>query len=106
MGVKYEHPEDGASRQVPFEGVRFVACCDCGLVHTHTYAVEPHPTLKGKGVVVERIWRNNRATAQIRRKMARDNDIIAEPKSNVYMIMPRIVHKKRRHKVVAKYEPY
>lgn len=38
-----------------------MACCDCGLVHRMRFRV------KGSTLVIQG-WRDNRATAQIRRK--------------------------------------
>jgi len=38
-----------------------MACCDCGLVHTIKFKIEG-------GVISWQVWRNNRATAAMRRK--------------------------------------
>ncbi len=103
--MKYRQAKPGDKSVIPFEGVRHVACCECGFVHRYVYAVEPHPTRKGKGVIVQYAYADNRATAQIRRKLARDGDIGVLPKSNVYVIMPRINARQRRRRVNARFDP-
>ena len=37
------------------------ACCDCGLVHRMRFKV------RGKNLIIMKFWRDERATAQIRR---------------------------------------
>jgi hypothetical protein len=53
------HSEEGFS--VPSGKLYRIACCDCGLVHDFVFVA-------GKGVVGIAARRNNRATAQRRRK--------------------------------------
>lgn len=99
MGVKYRKGEKGDKSIVPFEGVRLVACCDCGLVHRHVYAVEDKK-------IVQRTYRDDRATAGIRRGMAKRGEIVAERDANVYVILRRIVQRRKRRRLTAIYEPY
>lgn len=61
-GKKYYQVKEGELRITP----RFIdiACCDCGLVHTVRFRVQR----KGeRNVITRRTWRNERATAAIRR---------------------------------------
>lgn len=95
--VKYTEGR-GEPRPVPFEGVKLAACCDCGLVHRHTYKVE-------NGKIMETVERDDRATAGIRRGMANRGEIIAERKANVYVIPRRIVQRGKRKRFTATYEP-
>ena len=97
--MKYRKGIFGDKSIMPFEGVRMVACCDCGLVHKHVYTVENKK-------IVQRTYRDNRATAGIRRGMVKRGDIIAERKANVYVIMQRIQRKRKRGRLNVKYEPY
>lgn len=97
--MKYRQGKDSDVTIVPFEGVRFVGCCDCGLVHTHIYSVENQR-------IVERVVRNNRATSNMRRAMAKRGEIVAEHEANVYVIMPRIRRRRKRGRLDVKYEPY
>lgn len=60
MGT-YEQPVEGEWVQPVRRGYR-MACCDCGLVHTMDFRVS-------KGRTQFRVFRNNRATGQIRRWM-------------------------------------
>jgi hypothetical protein len=96
-GVRYKEGR-GDPRPVPFVGVKKVACCDCGLVHRHTYKV-------WSGKIMETVVRDDRATAGIRRGMANRGDIIAERKANVYVIPRRIVQRRKRKRFTATYEP-
>jgi hypothetical protein len=59
--VKYRQREDGEGFEVPSGKVYRIACCDCGLVHDFVFVA-------GRGVVGVAAKRNNRATAQRRRK--------------------------------------
>jgi hypothetical protein len=97
--MKYRKGEWGDKYTVPFEGVRLVACCDCGLVHKYVYTVENKK-------IVQRVYRDNRATAGLRRGMAKHGDIIAERKANVFVIMLRIRRKRKRGRLNVTYEPY
>ena len=87
-GVRYRDG-DGKPKPVPFFGVKLAACCDCGLVHRHTYAVVD-------GKIMETVERDNRATDGIRRAMAKRHEIVAEREANVYVIMQRIRRKRKR----------
>jgi hypothetical protein len=98
VGLKYREGKRGDKSIVPFEGVRMIACCDCGLVHKHIYSVED------KKVVV-RTYRDDRATAGIRRAMAKRGDIVAERKANIYVIPRRIVRRRKSKRFTATYEP-
>lgn len=57
--MPYEKPEAGEWVQPIEDGYR-LACCDCGLVHTMDFRVH-------QGRAQFRVWRNSRATAQLRR---------------------------------------
>lgn len=50
----------------PVEEGYKMACCDCGLVHKMDFRIEA-------GRVQLRAFRDNRATAQVRRRMARED---------------------------------
>lgn len=96
----YDEP-NGEPRMIPLiKGgfTRRVACCDCGLVHKHLYTVKD-------GAVWEQVTRDDRATAGIRRGMAKRQEIIAEPDSNVFVILRRIVSRKKPRPLAVKYEP-
>ena len=96
--MKYRHGKKGDKSTIPFEGVRLVACCDCGLVHRHVYTVEGQK-------IVQRTYRDDRATAGIRRGMGKRGDIVAERKANVYVILRRIVQRRKPKRFNATYEP-
>ncbi len=51
-----------------------LACCDCGLVHRLEFAIGPKPHGRRGLAVMFRAWRDNRATAQIRRHKRRRKD--------------------------------
>lgn len=57
--MAYEQPKAGQWVQPIRKGYR-MACCDCGLVHTMDFRIH-------KGRAQFRAFRNNRATAQMRR---------------------------------------
>jgi hypothetical protein len=61
MKSKYTQRKDGEGFIVPSGKLYRIACCDCGLVHDFVFVA-------GKGVVGIAARRNNRATAQRRRK--------------------------------------
>lgn len=61
----YARPEAGEWVQPVRCGYR-MACCDCGLVHTMNFRL--HPTKRGKFIQFQ-VYRNNRATAAMRRPM-------------------------------------
>lgn len=67
--MAYETPKAGEWVQPVRKGYR-LACCDCGLVHTMDFRVLDWRT--GKRVPYAkpqfRVFRNNRATAAMRRK--------------------------------------
>jgi hypothetical protein len=98
VAVKYRQGKFGDKSIMPFEGVR-MACCDCGLVHKHVYTVENKK-------IVQRTYRDNRATAGLRRGMVKRGDIVVERKANVYVIFQRIVRRRKRGRLTATYEPY
>jgi len=63
--MKYHQQQDGEWME-PQRGYR-AACCDCGLVHRLQFRVV-------KGKVQFRAWRDNRATAQMRRGKSFNKD--------------------------------
>lgn len=65
MAEAYPQVHDGEKVEVKWRVHDFkMCCCDCGLVHRLRFRVKP-------GTVIMRGWRDNRATAQIRRKLKR-----------------------------------
>lgn len=64
--MRYDEPKAGEWVQPRRNGYR-LACCDCGLVHTLDFRVH-------KRHVQFRVFRNNRATAAIRRHMKESDD--------------------------------
>jgi hypothetical protein len=59
--MRYDEPKEGEWVRPVKKGYR-LCCCDCGLVHELDFKIEGKNILfKGK--------RNNRATAQVRRKL-------------------------------------
>lgn len=65
MKARYVQRQDGEGFEVPVGEIYRLACCDCGLVHDVVFALED-----GKLAMATR--RNNRATAQRRRKLNRE----------------------------------
>jgi hypothetical protein len=65
MAVKerYYEPEAGEWVRPVMEGYK-MSCCDCGLVHTFNFSVK---RVDGKYRVFFQVFRDNRATAAIRR---------------------------------------
>jgi hypothetical protein len=61
--MKYERPMAGEWVQPVRKGYK-MACCDCGLVHRMDFRI-----LNGRAQF--RVWRNERATALMRRHMKR-----------------------------------
>ncbi len=62
--MKYVKQEDGDLIQPVMRGYK-MQCCDCGLVHGLNFYV----VKKGRGHKVKfQVWRDNRATAAVRRK--------------------------------------
>jgi hypothetical protein len=59
--MTYDKPKSGEWVQ-PVEDGHKLCCCDCGLVHTMDFRVVD-------GRAQFRVFRNNRATAQVRRHM-------------------------------------
>lgn len=98
MGVKYRQGKVGDKYIIPFEGVRMVGCCDCGLVHKYVYSVENKK-------IVQRVYRDNRATAGLRRGMVERGDIIANRKANVHITFHRIVARRKPRRFKGTYEP-
>lgn len=104
--TKYTHPEAGEPtilylrkrRGGKIKSVMYEACCDCGLVHRRELSIE-------NGRIVERVWRDDRRTAGIRRGKAKREEIGAVKKSNAYVIILRMNAKKRRRRVTVKYKP-
>ena len=68
MGRLYKSFSDGEKIDFSWrrDDYKF-CCCDCGLVHKIQFAV------KGPNMRM-RVWRDNRATGQIRRKMYGGDD--------------------------------
>ena len=97
--MKYRQGKFGDKSVVPFEGVQMIGCCDCGLVHKHVYRVENKK-------IVRRVYRDNRATAGLRRGMVKRGEIIVKRAANVYLIPRRIVHRRKPKRFTAIYEPY
>lgn len=62
---RYEEPEAGEWVRPVMNGYK-LACCDCGLVHDVDFRVS-----EDLERVEFRVFRNNRATGQIRRWMKR-----------------------------------
>ena len=62
MGTRYVQRRDGEGFEVPVGEIYRLACCDCGLVHDVVFVVEG-------GNLGMAARRNNRATAQKRRRM-------------------------------------
>jgi hypothetical protein len=61
--AKYKQRTDGEGFEVPVGEIYRMACCDCGLVHDFVFISEDSKPI---GVAAQR---NNRATAQRRRKL-------------------------------------
>jgi hypothetical protein len=59
--------EDGKGFEVESGEIMRLACCDCGLIHDIAFAIEENGKI---GVALKR---NNRATAQRRRKLNSNN---------------------------------
>lgn len=108
--VEWHHTQKGEGRELPIGLTRYEACCDCGLVHQHTYAVEPILKKNGKpyqnrGRVVEYVARDNRATAALRRRIAKEGEIVRLDDSNAYIIIRRINYNKARKPIKMNIEP-
>lgn len=58
--MKYDKPKAG-EWVLPIKRGYRMACCDCSLVHTMDFRIH-------EGSVQFRVFRNNRATAAMRRK--------------------------------------
>ena len=97
MGRKYK---DGDGKPNPVRDIMLVGCCDCGLVHRHIHSIR-----KDDGVLMVQVLRDNRATAQLRRHMARDGRFFPHPESNVYILPLRIQRKRVIKRVDIKIEP-
>lgn len=65
MGRKYPPVKSGEWIQPRRRGYR-MCCCDCGLVHALNFRL--HSTKRGKFIQMQ-AFRDNRATAMIRRHM-------------------------------------
>jgi len=63
--MKYQRPEEGERVQPVKRGYKF-ACCDCGLVHRMDF---DHVKWGRGRKIVFRVWRDERATAAVRREM-------------------------------------
>ena len=59
---RYAYLEQGQWEEPPHKGYK-LACCDCGMVHRFEFR-----QTEGRGVAF-RLWRDNRATAGVRRHM-------------------------------------
>lgn len=64
--VKYQQVEDGIWYHQPKKDK--TACCDCGLVHDVEWRMK-------NGKLEMRFFRNNRATAQVRRHMVKKGEL-------------------------------
>ena len=61
--MRYKQAQDGDTITPKMRGYK-VKCCDCGLVHRFNFKV----ITKGRGKGVQfRVWRDERATAAVRR---------------------------------------
>lgn len=62
---EYKVTGPGELETYPIGRVARIACCDCGLVHDHVFKLDT----KNRRVplLFMRTWRNNRATAAMRR---------------------------------------
>lgn len=66
--ARYDTPEAGEWVQPRRKGYK-LACCDCGLVHTLNFRIVKYgPNLRK---IQFQVFRNNRATAQMRRWMGK-----------------------------------
>ena len=65
--ARYKQPEAGEWVQPTPEGYKF-ACCDCGLVHRLDFRVVRLPRVPHEYRVQFRAFRDNRATAAVRRE--------------------------------------
>jgi len=75
MGKKYPHWVEGDAVDIEWRkhpGFKF-ACCDCGLTHLLTFAVA------GKKIRM-RVYRDDRATGQIRHHMKKNGEGLWEKK--------------------------
>jgi len=67
---KYPPIEPGQRVKIPWRKEDYkMACCDCGLVHRLRFKV-----LSNSQEIVMQAWRDNRATAQLRRHRHSEND--------------------------------
>ncbi len=64
--MKYEQPKSGQWVQ-PIKSGYKLACCDCGLVHRVDFRIY-------RGRVQFRVFRDERATGQVRRHMINKPD--------------------------------
>lgn len=65
---RYKHRLDDEAIVMPLTDSSVehkIQCCDCGLVHLITFEVNPV-------AIIMRAYRDNRATAQVRRHMKRE----------------------------------
>jgi len=60
--MKYEEPEEGEWIRPIRKGYK-MACCDCGLVHRFDFRIIG----RVRKIIQFRVFRDNRATGQIRR---------------------------------------
>jgi len=71
---KYPQIEDGQVVKIPWRTEDYkMACCDCDLVHRLRFTVK-------QGTLELQAWRDNRATAQLRRKRRNQCAASATPK--------------------------
>lgn len=61
--MKYIERKSGETFKVPAGQWHRIACCDCGLIHDFVYMAS-----KDRRAIYITVARNNRATAQRRRK--------------------------------------
>jgi hypothetical protein len=67
MASRYYHVTNGEWLEVPKRGYR-EQCCDCGLVHEHTYRIN------AKGKLEIKSTRHERATAGARKAFRFEKD--------------------------------
>ena len=65
--MRYKQEYDGQWIRPIKKGYK-MACCDCGLVHRVEFAHVPYGS--GRKIIL-RAWRDNRATAAMRRKKSK-----------------------------------
>ena len=67
--TRYKQRQDGEGFVIPKDEVFRLACCDCGLVHDIVISYDKDTNALGMATK-----RNNKATAQRRRRIAADKE--------------------------------